>query len=111
MSEPDVDEVILFPYCSPAGRTRFEKNIQMEHLDERAKGEIHERILNEIPEDGPVTFRELKDGLGVDRELLAGMLRGMKEVGQIDYDERRAGFLFKNAIDVEIEWVGGAGSV
>lgn len=84
------------------------ESIQMEYIDERAREEIHERILNEIREEAPITFKELKDGLGVKQRLLAGMLWKMLEVGQIDYDEEYAGYFFKNAMDVEIEYVGGA---
>lgn len=89
----------------------IEKSIQMEHLDERAREEIHERILDEIREEESVTFRELKNGLGVERQLLAGILRNMMEVGQVDYDEEYTGFFFKDAMDAKIEYVGGRQSV
>lgn len=79
-------------------------SIQLDHLNDRAKQEMHERILEELQSEGPLTFRELKGRLGIDSNLLNILLINQKQGGEVDYDDEV--YSFQNSQGEDIEYVG-----
>ncbi|WP_436932680.1 hypothetical protein [Halosimplex halobium] len=90
---------------------RIQKSVKMDHLDGRARLDIHREVLETVREEGTITFGELRSQVGTDPPVLVDLLRQMMLSGEVEYDQEEAGGFVMGGMDVEIEYVGDARSV